>query len=225
MRTLVIIPAYNEATRIAPVVRRVLALKLSLDLLVVDDGSTDDTATIAAQAEATVLHNQPPNRGKGFTLRRGFDYALAESYGTVITLDADGQHPPELIPRFLRAIEAGADLVYGNRLHDVSTMPAARIFSNKTTSRLVSFLAGRQILDSQCGMRAIKAWVLRSAPTTHDGFAAESEQLIRAGRAGAIISGVPIPTIYEGDTGSHMNVVKDTLRFMSMWFRYLARLW
>ncbi|MCD4734267.1 glycosyltransferase family 2 protein [bacterium] len=174
MRTLVIIPAYNEATRIAPVVRRVLALKQPIDLLVVDDASTDNTATVAAESGATVLHNQPPNRGKGFTLRRGFDYALAEDYDTVVTLDGDGQHPPELIPRFLRAIEEGTDLVYGNRLHDVSTMPAARIFSNKTTSRLVSFLAGRQILDSQCGMRAIRAWVLRSAPTTHAGFAAES---------------------------------------------------
>ncbi|MCK4594061.1 glycosyltransferase family 2 protein, partial [bacterium] len=121
-KILAVIGAYNEAPRIAPVIHR--TLEHLPDILVVNDASEDDTGRVAAEAGAIVLNLPPPNHGKGYALRRGFEYALAEGYDAVVTLDADGQHPPELIPRFLTELEAGADLVYGNRLRNLSGMPA-----------------------------------------------------------------------------------------------------
>jgi glycosyltransferase involved in cell wall biosynthesis len=221
-RILAVIPAYNEAPRIAPVVARVL-VHLP-EVLVVNDASTDDTAEAAAAAGALVLNLPPPNHGKGHALRRGFEYALAEGFRAVLTLDADGQHPPELIPAFLQKLD-GADLAYGDRLADLSGMPAARVFSNRVTTRLISFLAGAGIRDSQCGMRAIRRWVLERAVTRANRFAAESEQLVRAARAGARLTPVTIPTVYLKDSDSKMNVVTDTLRFVGVWFRLLAELW
>jgi glycosyltransferase involved in cell wall biosynthesis len=223
MKTLAVIPAYNEAPRIGGVVRRVR--RIIDDVLVVDDASTDNGPAVAADAGALVLHNEPPNHGKGYALRVGFSYALAEDYGAVVTLDADGQHPPELIPRFLAALEDGADLVYGNRLGDLTAMPPERVFSNRTTTALVSLLAGTRLADSQCGMRAVRAWVLRTAVTECDGFAAESEQLILAARNGARLAPVTIPTIYLPDSSSKMHVLRDTLRFARRWFRWLGWLW
>lgn len=222
-KILAVIGAYNEVPRIAPVIRR--TLEHLENILVVNDASEDDTGRVAAEAGALVLNLHPPNRGKGFALRRGFEYALAEGYDAVVTLDADGQHPPELIPRFLKKLKAGADLVYGNRLGNLAGMPAARVFSNRVTTRLVSLLAGSKVQDSQCGMRAIRRWVLERAVTTADRFAAESEQLIRAGRAGADLAPAPIPTVYLEDSDSKMNVVLDTLRFVGVWFRLLVELW
>ena len=222
-KILALIPAYNEAPRIAPVIARVL--EHLPDVLVVDDASTDDTAEAAAGAGALVLNLPPPNHGKGHALRHGFDYALAEGCDAVMTLDADGQHPPELIPRFLERLDAGADLVYGDRLQDLRGMPAERIFSNRVTTSLVSFLAGVRIADSQCGMRAVRRWVLEKAVTRADRFAAESEQLVRAARAGARLAAVPIPTLYPENADSKMNVVADTLRCVGVWFRLLGELW
>ncbi len=222
LKILAVIPAHNEAPRIAPVIEGVLAHLP--DVLVVDDASTDDTAEEAADAGALVLNLPPPNHGKGHALRRGFEYALAEGYDAALTLDADGQHPPGLIPAFLQKLD-GADLVYGNRLGDFSGMPAARVFSNRVTTRLVTFLAGAGIEDSQCGMRAVRRWVLEAAMTRADRFAAESEQLVRAARAGARLVPVTIPTVYLKNSDSKMRVVADTLRFVGVWFRLLGELW
>jgi glycosyltransferase involved in cell wall biosynthesis len=221
-KILAVIPAYNEAPRISPVIEGVLAHLP--EVLVVNDASTDDTAEEAADAGALVLNLPPPNRGKGHALRQGFAYALAEGYDIVVTLDADGQHPPELIRKFLEKLD-GADLVYGDRLADLAKMPAARVFSNRVTTRLIRFLAGAKIEDSQCGMRAIRRWVLEAAVTKADRFAAESEQLVRAARAGARLAPATIPTVYLKDSDSKMRVVADTLRFIGVWFRLLGELW
>ncbi|MCX7022966.1 MAG: glycosyltransferase family 2 protein [bacterium] len=222
-KILAVIPAYNEEPRIAPVISGVL--EHLPEVLVVNDASTDETAEEAADAGALVLNLPPPNRGKGHALRQGFLYALAEGFRAVVTLDADGQHPPELIPAFLQKLADGADLAYGDRMADLSKMPAARVFSNRVTTRLVGFLAGARIEDSQCGMRAIRRWVLEAAMTRSDRFAAESEQLVRAARAGARLAPVPIPTVYPNNSVSKMNVVLDTLRFVGVWFRLLGELW
>jgi glycosyltransferase involved in cell wall biosynthesis len=222
-KILAVIPAYNEAPRIAPVIAGIL--EHLHEVLVVDDASTDDTAEISADEGALVLNLPPPNRGKGHTLRQGFRYALAEGFDAVVTLDADGQHPPKMIPQFIQKLADGADLAYGDRLGNLAKMPAARVFSNRVTTRLVRFLAGTEIQDSQCGMRAIRRWVLEAAETRADRFAAESEQLVRAARAGARLAPVPIPTVYPKNSASKMRVVTDTLRFVGVWFRLLGELW
>jgi glycosyltransferase involved in cell wall biosynthesis len=124
-RVLALIPAYNEAPHITSVVAGALAY---LPVLVVDDGSTDDTAARAKASGAAVLR-QMPNQGKGAALRAGFRQAIHEGYDAVLPLDADGQHDPTEIPKFLRAYNAGrADLIIGKR--DFSQMPPIRRLAN-----------------------------------------------------------------------------------------------
>ncbi|HEU5204128.1 MAG TPA: glycosyltransferase family 2 protein, partial [Candidatus Limnocylindrales bacterium] len=144
-------PGYNEGPRIGPVVR---AAADHLPVLVVDDGSKDDTADQARAAGATVLE-QRPNLGKGAALRLGFERAIADGYDAVLTLDADGQHDPAEIPRFIGAyeVEPRPDLVIGRR--NFRTMPPTRRLANELGGRAFSWAVGRPIPDNQSGYRLI----------------------------------------------------------------------
>lgn len=217
MRTLVAIPSKNLERTIGNVVREVLALDLDLDVLVVNDGSTDGTSRAAREAGATVVEH-PVNRGKGAALRTAFAYALEHGYGAVITMDGDEQHDPGTIPRFVAALEKGsADLVVGTRMHAVGDMPAIRRWTNRTTSRIVSRLAGQEIPDSQSGYRIHRSELLReiAGRLVTSKYDTESEILIRAGRKGYTIAALPIESIYT-DSVSHINPVVDTLRFIGL---------
>ena len=197
MRTLVVIPSKNLEAEVGGVVRAVLDLGVGLDVLVVDDGSTDDTSTMAREAGAQVVRHEE-NLGKGAALRTGFEYALGEGYEAVITMDGDGQHDPGAIPEFLEALEkCDADIIVGTRMQAVGEMPGIRVWTNRTTSRIVSFLAGQIIPDSQSGFRIIRSRLLRavsrSLVTTR--YDTESELLIRAGRRGFRIAAMAIRSI------------------------------
>jgi len=143
-KILALVPAYNEAVRLEPVAA---AAGRFLPVLVVDDGSRDETARVGRQAGAEVLE-QSPNQGKGAALRAGFRYALAHGFAAVITLDADGQHDPAEIPAFLQVFsESGADLIIGKR--DFSRMPVVRRLSNTLGTRLFSWALGQPVPDNQ----------------------------------------------------------------------------
>ncbi|HUV39575.1 MAG TPA: glycosyltransferase family 2 protein [Planctomycetota bacterium] len=218
MRVLALIPCYNEAGRIGAVVQG--CLEHVEAALVVDDGSTDATADEARAAGAVVISYRP-NRGKGVALNLGYDYAVREGCDAVITLDGDGQHDPAEMPRFLEAAATDdVHLVLGNRMSDVSTMPRHRRFTNRTTSFFVSWLSGQTMHDSQTGYRLIKAEVLKAVRCTTRNYEAESEILIKAGRAGFHITEVPIATIYHGGKSS-IHPLKDTLRFVRLVLRNL----
>ena len=217
MRTLVVVPSKDLEATVGGVVEAVLALGLGLDVLVVDDGSADETSRAAREAGALVVRHEE-NLGKGAALRTGFEYAIANDYEAVITMDGDGQHDPKAIPEFLEAIErCGADIVVGSRMHAVGDMPRLRIWTNRTTSRIVSLLARQPIPDSQSGFRIIRTRLLRaiskSLVTTR--YDTESEMLIRAGRRGFRIAAMAIRSIYRG-TVSHINPLVDTLRFVRL---------
>ncbi len=217
MRTLVVIPCKNLEDEVGDVVRGVLGLNLGLDVVVVDDGSTDATSEAASRAGAVVLAHDV-NLGKGAALRTGFEYAVENDYDAVVTMDGDGQHDPGAIPDFLDALEnSGADIVIGTRMHAVGDMPGLRVWTNRTTSRVVSALSRQNIPDSQSGYRLIRVRVLRDiagalVTTRYD---TESELLIRAARRGYRISSVAIESIYTG-TVSHINPFIDTLRFIRL---------
>ena len=141
MRTLVIVPCKNLESHVGNVIRAVQALRLGLDILVVNDGSTDGTTEVAKRAGAAVVEHEV-NRGKGAALATGFRYAIEKGYDAVITMDGDEQHDPASIPGFLDAVgEDGSDVVVGTRMDAVRDMPPLRIWTNRTTSRIVSFLA------------------------------------------------------------------------------------
>ena len=217
MTTLVVIPCKNLESEVGEVVRGVLGLNLGLDVVVINDGSTDGTSAAAEAAGAHVLEHEV-NLGKGAALKTGFEYAVAKGYDAVVTMDGDGQHDPSAIPDFLDALDkCDADIIVGTRMHAVGEMPRLRIWTNRTTSRIVSLITGQNIPDSQSGYRLIRVRVLRdivkSFVTTR--YDTESELLIRAARRGYRTAAVAITSIYTGAV-SHINPIVDTLRFVRL---------
>lgn len=218
MHACVVIPAYNEAATIHDVVTRTLAQ--CKQVLVVDDGSTDDTARILASLPVTVLRHET-NRGKAAALWSGFERALADGAEAVITLDGDGQHRPEDIPRFIDAVQPQrACIVIGSRSIGRDAVPRARNAANCTANFWISWAAGYRIEDSQSGFRLYPAVLLRRVRVPHDrahGFVFESEILIEAARAGIRSVALPIAAIYApGARASHFRAVVDVLRITRM---------
>jgi len=206
---LALIPAWNEAERIGPIVRGARAY---LPVLVVDDGSTDGTAEVARAAGATVVRH-PENRGKGAALKTGFAWALEHGYEAVLTLDADGQHDPAEIPKFLAAWEAGAgDLIIGER--DFSQMPWPRWWTQPLGSWMLSRALGVPIRDNQSGYRLLSRRLIEGMRLTTTGFEMEVEMIAEAVRLGLPIAWVPIRTIYGIGKPSNFHPLWDSLGFL-----------
>jgi len=158
----VIIPAYNVEATIAKVISQVSKFINTNHVVVINDGSSDQTGLVATRTNTVVLWNEI-NRGKGYSLKKGFQYAVQNSYEAIITLDGDLQHDPLEIPRFIDCyFRTNADLILGDRTGDFSNMPLDRQFSNKMTSLIVSILVNQRIRDSQTGYRLIKTELLKS---------------------------------------------------------------
>jgi glycosyltransferase involved in cell wall biosynthesis len=219
MSLLALIPAFNESKRIADVVR---GARLRVDeVLVIDDGSRDETAKIAAESGARVIqHDQ--NRGKGAALITGFaDFLEKKAHEWLIVLDADGQHDPDEIPKFLdEAQKSGAKIVVGTRMLHTERMPFVRHWTNRMTSWLISRAAKQKIPDSQCGFRLLHRSAIEKLRLETAHFETESEMLIQAGRAGVKISSVPIRTIYDLGRASRIRPLRDTVRFFKLIARY-----
>jgi glycosyltransferase involved in cell wall biosynthesis len=210
-RILALIPAYQEAPRVAAVVA---GAKAHLPVLVVDDGSTDDTSSVAEAAGATVLRHQP-NQGKGAALRAGFRWALDQGRDAVLTLDADGQHDPAEIPLFIAArARTNADLVVGRR--DFSQMPPIRQLSNRIGGLALSWAVGRRIPDNQSGYRLLSGRLMEAMLASREsGFEFEVEMITTAIRSGWAIEWVPIRTIYAGEP-SHIDPWRHFTSFVRM---------
>ncbi len=206
---LALIPAYNEESTVAAVVRGALA---HLPVLVIDDGSTDGTAASARAAGAEVV-TQQPNQGKGAALLAGFAFALARDYQAVVTLDADGQHDPAEIPGFLEAYAAsGADLIIGKR--DFRSMPPVRRASNTLGTRLLSWALGQPVADNQSGYRLVSRRMMEALRQPRErGFEFEVEMLIACLRNGFRLEWVPIRTIYAGEK-SHISPLRHVYQFV-----------
>lgn len=205
---LALIPAYNEAGRVPKVI---IETRPHLPVLVVDDGSNDDTARQAEQAGATVL-KQTPNQGKGAALQAGFQWAIARGFEAVITLDADGQHDPAEIPEFLQAYAANRpDLIIGKR--DFSRMPPARRLANWLGGLTYSWALGQSVPDNQSGYRLISRRLMEALPASDErGFEFEVEMITICVRRGFVLEWVPIKTIYAGES-SHINPVQHVKNF------------
>lgn len=214
----ILIPAYNSERYIDDLFDRLEKVDLLGKAVVVNDGSTDDTLKICEDRGVTVLSNKR-NRGKGSALKKGFKYMAESGIGFFITLDSDLQHDVRYIPEFIEKYEeTGADIIVGNRLGDTRTMPIERVFSNRTTSYIVSLLAKQKIPDSQSGYRLIKTSAVKDIVLTSDKFEMESELLIKAGRKGLKIGSIPISALYEG-AHSSISVFRDTYRFIRLVLR------
>lgn len=210
-----VIPCWNEAGTIGELVRRTRCQVPQV--WVVDDGCTDATAALAAAAGARVWRH-PTRQGKGAALRAGLAAARARGAAWAVTLDGDGQHPPECIPDLLAcARRTGATLVVGNRFAGPTPMPWLRRAVNRLMSRWLSRRAGREFPDSQCGFRLLDLalWERLSLGTDH--FECESEMLLAWARAGAAIAFVPIP-MRPSPRPSRVHPVVDTWRWGRWWW-------
>ena len=210
-KTVVLIPAYNASRTIGDVVKA--CREVVSNVVVIDDGSGDDTAAAAKSAGADVV-SHPKNRGKGGALKSGFAWALEHGYEAVITLDADGQHLPREIPKFLRAREeTRADLIIGGRAHLFGEMLPRRRLANRFSAWSIARASGARITDSQSGFRLYSANLLRNVRLRTDGFDMESEVIVHAGRGGFKVLTIPIDLGFvDGISTSHYKPLKDTLR-------------
>jgi len=213
-----VIPAYQEKKHIGDVVRRT---RDKIDnVLVVDDGSNDKTAERAREAGAEVIVH-PQNRGKGEAIKTGLRHFLNRQFDWVFILDADGQHRPEEIDRFLAAAVSAAEpkLILGNRMNDVSSMPLVRRAVNRYMSKKISRVCRQDIPDTQCGFRMLHRQLIPDLLEGADRFEYESEMLIIASRKGFHIDSVSISTVYSDEVSS-IHPVRDTLRFFKLMRRY-----
>lgn len=217
----VLIPAYNEEKMIGEVIRRLNEKKVRV--LVVDDGSTDRTAAVAAAHGAVVLANEV-NLGKGRSLKRGIEYLMGQDgVEAVITMDGDGQHNPEEIDRFVAAMREGNNFVVGNRMFHPQGMPLIRVLTNRSMSLVISFLCRQHIPDTQCGFRLLRKNVLEDIFIVSKKFEVESELLLKAAQNGIPIASVPISSIYSRAGVSNIRPFKDTLRFIIFLARWYCR--
>jgi len=210
-KALIIVPAYNAAQTVGDVIRS--CREFVSNIVAINDGSRDETAGAAMTAGAEVV-THPINRGKGAALKTGFAWALERGYDIVITLDADGQHLPREIPKFLRAREeTHADLIIGGRSHLFGEMLPRRRMANRFSAWSISKASGKRITDSQSGFRLYSANLLRNIRLHTDGFDMESEIIVHAGRRGFKVLTIPIDLGFvDGISTSHYKPLKDTLR-------------
>ncbi len=214
----VVIPAYNAAGSLRPLIERTLPYVPPHRIVVIDDGSVDETSVVATSF-GVLLRTHEKNRGKGAALQTGFSAVTESDSDAAITMDADLQHQPEEIPKFISAFaDTGCDIIIGNRLHDTTGMPLHRRFSNTVTTALVGLRTGADVADSQCGFRLLSRRVITNIRLEATGFEAETELLIKAARSGCTFGSVPIRTIYAGEK-SHMTHVATTIKFLQVLLR------
>jgi glycosyltransferase involved in cell wall biosynthesis len=222
MRIGAIIPAYQEATGLARVLRKVMQYIEPENICVIDDGSTDKTSDTAGRCGVHVIRFTE-NRGKGEALKAGIGWALNRPMDVVFTLDGDGQHDADDMPAFLEVMQTRqADVVLGTRTFRFKEMPPDRLLSNKICSLLVSLAARKKIRDSQSGYRLFRTLVLKNLSLKGSLYELESEMLIRLGRQKALFAEVPIRAVYDG-AASHIRRVRDIRRFTAMWLSFMFK--
>jgi glycosyltransferase involved in cell wall biosynthesis len=217
-QTAAVIPAYQDEKHIGDIVRRTCE---RLDhVLVIDDGSSDQTAQRAREGGAEVIiHDQ--NRGKGEAIKTGLGYWLNREVTWVSLLDSDGQHLPEEIDRFIAAAASATRPTFfvGTRMSNLAGMPFIRRVVNRYMSRGISRLCGQKIPDTQCGFRMLDRQLIPELLGGGDRFDYETEVLIIASCKGYRIESVPITTVYT-DQVSKIRPVRDTVRFFKLMWRY-----
>lgn len=193
-KTFVIIPAYNEEKHIKQVIEK--TKKYCKDITVVDDGSKDKTHEIAKREGVHALRHVV-NLGKGAALKTGCEYALRKGAKILIAMDADGQHRPEDIPRFLKALK-GKDIVFGSRSLD-RKMPSVLKFGNWFINTVNKMLFGVRLSDTQSGYRAFTAETYKKIRWKSTSYSVESEMIANVGKHDLDYKEIKIKTIYSDD--------------------------
>lgn len=216
---LVFIPVYNEQENIRSIVEQIQDLPYKLDILLIDDGSHDNTKAVLRQLSGihTIFHAS--NEGYGQTLIDGFNYAMEKGYENVITIDSDKQHQPGEIPLFIEAAEGShSDILSGSRyLHSgqetYMKAPADRVKVNRRITEKINYLTGFQLTDTFCGFKLYRVDALKKLHLTEPGYGMPLQLWIQAGKNRLSVSEVPVELIYfDHNTGdaypSFMNLCR-----------------
>ena len=211
VRVLAGIAAYNEARYVGSIVLQ--ARQYVDEVIVVDDGSTDNTARVAELAGATVIRHTE-NRGKGAAIQSILTEAKKRNPDTLVLLDADAQHNPNEIPILIKPISEGFDLVIGSREAQNDKTPRYRRIGKKVISRSTRLASKANIFDSESGFRALSPKAINELELKEKGFAIESEMITRAADKNLKITEVPISNIYTKD-GSTLNPIRHGIDVLS----------
>jgi len=213
----VVVPARNEEKNISKIIKRIK--KHSKRVIVVDDGSKDNTPKIADKSNAIVLKHIV-NVGKGAALKTGCDFAIKQGAEIIVVLDSDAQHKPEDIPKFIENLE-DVDIVFGYRKSDKS-MPLILRSGNWFINRVIKFLYNVKLKDSQCGYRAFTAETYKKIRWQATDYSMESEMIANTGRYKLKYKEVPIETIY-GDKYKGTTVIDGIKIVLNMFLWKIRR--
>ena len=199
LRVIAGIPAYNESKYVGTIV---LSTRQYVDeVIVVDDGSTDNTVEIARLAGAEVVQHLR-NRGYGAAIQTILDEARKRDPDILVILDADAQHNPKEIPNLLKPISEGYDLVIGSRKKQANKIPLYRRVGQRVISRSVNVLANDQLTDSECGFRAFSRKAIVTLDLKENGMAISAETVAEAARRNLKIAEVPVSVTYDKDSST-----------------------
>jgi len=216
----VIVPAYNEEKTIGYIISNIIStmnsLKLPYEIIVVDDGSTDNTRKIATEYKVSVLFNGK-NRGKGYALRKGFSQAQG---GIVVTVDADGTHKPKEIPDLIHPLFNGVDIVVGSRFlgHVRGSTSRLHRIGNFIFNITINMLTGKYVTDSQTGFRAFKKDVLQKLNLRSLGYDIETELTVKGLNNGFVYKEKPITCEKRKYDVSKLRLLPDGMKILKTIF-------
>lgn len=202
MPNLVFIPVYNEENNIQQIIGQIRQLPYDLDVLVIDDGSTDNTKAILQKIPAihTIFHGV--NQGYGQTLIDGFDYAMKKGYENLVTIDSDKQHQPEEIPVFLEAAKGNhPDILSGSRYLQAGEAtyrkaPPDRVKVNRRITKKINSITGYHLTDAFCGFKLYRVDALKKLHLTEQGYGMPLQLWMQAWRKGLSVDEIPVELIY-----------------------------
>ena len=220
MKSCILIPAFNAEKTLNTVV--IECHSFGIPLIVVDDGSTDNTVSNLPALQLTLLSHKT-NLGKGSALRTGFEWAMLHGFEAVITLDADGQHDASAIPLLISAAEkSGVDLMIASRFTQFEEMSGLRKFWNRFGVWCMRKRTGFDITDSQSGFRFYSARLLQGVKLSCKGYNMEMEILMKAWKYGFSIDSTPIAArVADGRSTSHYSPFSDTWAICMTFLRYM----
>ncbi|MBU1487341.1 glycosyltransferase family 2 protein [bacterium] len=200
-KNLLILPAFNEETYLPEVLKSLRQVE-EIDILVVDDGSTDETPRILKEAKIDSLIRHETNQGYGKSLIDGFEFGRKNGYTNLVTMDCDAQHEPEYIPAILKELK-DFDIVSGSRYlpgsDHISRPPEDRVEINRAVTKLLIEHTGYSITDSFCGFKGYRVQALKKLRLTECGYGLPLQLWIQAKRAGLSVEEIPVPLIYKDE--------------------------
>lgn len=214
IRVLVVVPCYNHGRTLKAVLEGILNYTGSV--LVVDDGSTDNSSDVALEKGVQLL-TLYPNQGKGVAIRKGIEYGYKNGFTHILTIDADGQHPPVYIPEFIeKSIYNPEALIIGIRDYKGENIPWTSVIGGKISHKLTSWVSRSDIPDSTCGYRLYPIAPFLNYNFISTGYEFENEILIVARRLNLPILTIPVKVIYPKNRDSHYRLIRDSLSILKL---------